>query len=975
MKKTILILLALFASTIYGQQETEKLKITENAQDATAIKVNVQSSTDEVNWRFMSDLPVSYPVRDSLNKKLNLPTGFLQGLQLSINVDPTKYNIAPGYYVVTDFTNLAQPVVKIITYPGATGLTPAYLASANSTYIALDINGNVVPSASPFSDAQRRTLAIVGNVVHSNNSTINVTNEIKAPIVAIGNQLHDFMKAIGFLNESGNIYSANGANLQINKSLGDIWGMGINASDYTQPHKLTIGAQTALTFAYRFQNGDQLADTQNINPNIYDVGGTSTATPSNKWTIQRINLFQSGISRIQPGQTIYNSFNDAVTALPTQPFVTEQNIADNAVFRCYLIVQQGTTNLASAVAGGTAQFVPVDKFGNIVGNGSVALTYANVVAAIGYTPANVTDLNTTAIQNLSNAPGSTATAALNSLNSKSTYTTPEEFGAASDGISDDKTPIQNAINSGKMVLLNGNYYTSGTITISNKTTIIGNGRISTTSNLPIFDIKANDVVVEGIRFEGNGRGSVTNYVTTRPLQIGVNLEGVVDVTVYKNIRISNVSFYNLGGVGVKIASNKNVNNEGNAIISNCYAELCYIGYFLAERGEYNSFSNVKAYGGEYGVYDIGGNNPFSNSTFERNRTGMYYTTGVNPGHSTISGGSINHNIDKGVDVVNLGDGPLFNGVQILNNDIYISGSDNTQFLNCNIRSTNISITTSTNTNFKNCKFTTTPSVFTGISSCLFSSTEWTGSPPIGFTDTNEQPLSVIKKLSVNTGFTATLNIPSQFNGSFDFGNGSSSLGIPTLVGKSNDSTGLTFISAANDANASPDMIFNVRENDNTDFSTLTTVAFRFSRFGTNLLDIFRNGNATFSGNITAANLTSGSYTPAVTNIANTSSLSGQTSYYTNFGNIITLTVRFNLTETSANAATSFRITLPVNRTSSTAKIAIGSGVVIDNGTTGEKPIRASFDTTNNSSFLVSYRTTGVTGATSGTVTIQYSTAE
>jgi len=328
-------------------------------------------------------------VNSTLNKKLNLPTGFLQGLQLSINADPTKFNIAPGYYVVTDFTNLASPVVKIIAYPGATGLTPAYLASANSTYVALDINGNVVPSASPFTDAQRRTLAIVGNVVHSNNTTINVTNEIKAPIVAIGNQLHDFMKAIGFLNESGNIYSPNGANLQINKSLGEIWGMGINAADYTKPHKLTIGAQTALTFAYRFQNGTQLADTQNINPNIYDVGGTSTATPTNKWTIQRINLFQSGLSRIQPGQTVYNSFNDAVVALPTQSFVTEQNIADNAIFRCYLIVQQGTTNLTSAVAGGTAQFVPVDKFGNIVGNGAVALTYANIIAALGYTPENV----------------------------------------------------------------------------------------------------------------------------------------------------------------------------------------------------------------------------------------------------------------------------------------------------------------------------------------------------------------------------------------------------------------------------------------------------------------------------------------------------------------------------------------------------------------------------------------------------------
>lgn len=397
MKKILFLLLC--TVSIYGQTSTGQEQsfpygiVNESLQTITTPTYIGTFGTDGTQGKIPSAyIAKTAAVQDSLNKKLNLPTGFLQGLQLSINADPTKFNIAAGTYVVTDFTNLTQPVVKIINYAGSIGLTPAYLATANSTYIALDKNQNVISSASPFTDAQRRTLAIIGNVVHSNRTNINIVNEIKAPIVAVGNQLHDFMKAIGFLNESGNVYSANGANLQINKSVGNIFGMGINASDYLSPHKLTIPSQTALTFAYRFQNGTQLADTQNINPNIYDVGGTSTATPSNKWTIQRINLFQSGLSRIQPGQTVYNSFIDATTALPTQPFVTEQNIADNAVFRCYLIVQEGTTNLASAVAGGTAQFVPVDKFGNIIGNGSVALTYSNIIAALGFTPANDADV-------------------------------------------------------------------------------------------------------------------------------------------------------------------------------------------------------------------------------------------------------------------------------------------------------------------------------------------------------------------------------------------------------------------------------------------------------------------------------------------------------------------------------------------------------------------------------------------------------
>jgi hypothetical protein len=334
--------------------------------------------------------PSQNAVFDGLQKKLNLPTGFVSGLQLSINANPSLGNIAAGIYTITDFSDLANPTVLIKTFAGLNGVSPTYLASANATYIALDLNGNVIQSASPFTNEDRRTLAILGSFVHSNHTSINVTNEIKAPIVASTNQLHDFMEAIGFLNKEGNIYTANGANLQINKSVGKIFGMGINAANYLNPHELTIPAQTAITFAYRLRGGTQFADTQNIDPNNWDNNNVLTATGGgNKWQIQHINLFQSGICRIQYGQQIYTSFNNAVSGLPTDPFITEANIADRAVFRSYLIIKQGITNLTTAITNGDVLFVPVDKFGNVIGNGAVALTFTNIIAALGYTPENL----------------------------------------------------------------------------------------------------------------------------------------------------------------------------------------------------------------------------------------------------------------------------------------------------------------------------------------------------------------------------------------------------------------------------------------------------------------------------------------------------------------------------------------------------------------------------------------------------------
>jgi len=509
---------------------------------------------------------------------------------------------------------------------------------------------------------------------------------------------------------------------------------------------------------------------------------------------------------------------------------------------------------------GYSQTLQNPTFGTVTLKNSATVTTTPYLGAISATGVVGKIVPTSDIlTNESTVTGLTTTDALNTLNSKSTYTTPEEYGAIGNGIADDKTAIQNAINSGKMVLLNGNYFTSGTITISNKTTIYGNGKINTTADLPIFDIKSNDIVIDGIRFEGNGRGTATNYVTTRPLQIGISLEGVVDVTVYKNIRLSNLYFYNLGGAGIKIAANKNVTNGGNVLISNCSADLCYIGYYLAERGEYNSFSNIKSYSCEYGMYFLGGNNPVSNPNMERNRTGMYFASGgVNPGHSSIIGGSINHSLDKGIDVNGFNFGQSFIGVQLYTSDIYITGSDNIKFTGCDIRATNIVVSTSTNTSFQNCSFIITPTIFTGLTLCTFSSTKWLLTPPTGFFDTNEQPLNVIKKLVVNTGTSgANLDIANQNNGSVDFSNSSGANAVPTITGKSNDRTGITLIGATNDANTNSDFLINIRENDNTDFTTLTSSGFKFSRFGTTLMDMLRNGNTSFTGNISAPLFTGG----------------------------------------------------------------------------------------------------------------------
>ncbi len=335
---------------------------------------------------------LSQSISENLQLKQNLPTGFITGLELSINAfDNTKVDISPGAYTITDFTDLENIVVKIVRVESIITITPQYLNTDIASYIALDVDMNVVQSVSPFNNSDRRTLALIGAAIHSNQTIVNVVNEIKAPIVAPTNQLHDFMNAIGSLNLNGNEFKENGNNLEIDRSNGVIWGFGINSQDYLDPHRLTITGGTSIPFRYRLKDSTEYSDTQLVDPQFYDLDGVLTAVPSGKFTIQHFNIFQSGLTRAQYGQNLYDSISDAKSNINIEIFDIEKNIADNSIFRTYLIIREGVVDLESAILSEDAYFIQVGKFGNILGSSGVSLTFDTITTGLGYVPENVSN--------------------------------------------------------------------------------------------------------------------------------------------------------------------------------------------------------------------------------------------------------------------------------------------------------------------------------------------------------------------------------------------------------------------------------------------------------------------------------------------------------------------------------------------------------------------------------------------------------
>jgi len=116
---------------------------------------------------------------------------------------------------------------------------------------------------------------------------------------------------------------------------------------------------------------------------------------------------------------------------------------------------------------------------------------------------------------------------------------------------------------------------------------------------------------------------------------------------------------------------------------------------------------------------------------------------------------------------------------------------------------------------------------------------------------------------------------------------------------------------------------------------------------------------------------SGTYSPTLTAIANCSGVTQGSCTYTRIGNLINVSVRFSLTDLALTTDTSFRVSLPVNRTSSASVSAIGSGVI--NSSNGL--VKVSFDTANNSTAIVSYNSGTGFGSKTGYVNFQYLTTE
>lgn len=130
---------------------------------------------------------------------------------------------------------------------------------------------------------------------------------------------------------------------------------------------------------------------------------------------------------------------------------------------------------------------------------------------------------------------------INKINADNIFAYPEDYGAVGDGVADDSTAFQSAVNSGKIVYLR-NKYAINDISITSPTVIIGdedsciypNSVVDTILFKNVFTATAN-LVLKGVNIEGKGRYASTTE--TRYTLIDISS---CDKLILKNCSIKNV---------------------------------------------------------------------------------------------------------------------------------------------------------------------------------------------------------------------------------------------------------------------------------------------------------------------------------------------------------------------------------------------------------------------------------------------------
>lgn len=333
MKKQLLIILfwvGFLNAQTYQNPTFGTVTTKTNTTDNLALKVNVQSTNGAINTQAITS-PIQTQF-DALNT-----TRVISGAGVTINVDPTKFDIQVVGEIVNPTTFSRTAINKNVT-----GIPATYLAAQTESYVWVDSNGTVIQSLTAPSPLIFDDILGYWVLVHSNLTSITLVNSF--PMYSDGSaiQVHQILDFIGFSKYAGsNVISTGTTGTRLTHTGGNaIKNGGGNTSK--RPVFSLSGAVDA-TFQMRTQTGASGVNTQSIDVNNIDIGGTITTLSNNKFAACKVWKFSSSLIRVQYGQKEYDNIGAAISGADNDTYIDDGNSHRNGIPIGWVIFKKGTS--------------------------------------------------------------------------------------------------------------------------------------------------------------------------------------------------------------------------------------------------------------------------------------------------------------------------------------------------------------------------------------------------------------------------------------------------------------------------------------------------------------------------------------------------------------------------------------------------------------------------------------------------------
>jgi hypothetical protein len=278
-------------------------------------------------------------------------TGLLTGGNLTVNAgDDTLLDVEAGTALYVDMSDRSNPVIEIISWPAQTW--DPELAGGITKWIGVERTAPGVGSltaAHRFTQSQKRTTVVIGRIWNfDEGDDIKGVGQYKHGAFNTGKTVSDIAYTLGSLNISGNSFTATASGvLRLNRSAGEAFRYTANyVNNETSPNIYISTTVSGISnYSYHIQGGSA-ENKAYIEPGFYDLNGTKTAVPTDKWTVQRVYYYPvSNVVLVTYGQYLYDTYEDAVTAAPSENLMLNTETIEGSILRAFLVLKEGCTDL------------------------------------------------------------------------------------------------------------------------------------------------------------------------------------------------------------------------------------------------------------------------------------------------------------------------------------------------------------------------------------------------------------------------------------------------------------------------------------------------------------------------------------------------------------------------------------------------------------------------------------------------------